>query len=154
MLSVHGCARKTGRTPVSPRQAFSLRLPLLATGGVNYAVPEHRIVSDVFTCLRYHTTLNTAGRCLDGNDQRGLKPAAHMRQLFRDLPEALANSVRVEERLEFTLENLGYEFPSFPTPPGQSMDDYLREQVNAPCRVASKTPSLRSCARSSIANSH
>lgn len=111
--------------------AAAENLPLLATGGVNYAVPEHRIVSDVFTCLRYHTTLDAAGRRLDGNDQRVLKPAAHMQQLFRDVPEALANSVRLEARLEFTLENLGYEFPSFPTPPGQSMDDYLRDQVNA-----------------------
>ena len=126
--------------------AAAEHLPLLATGGVNYAVPEHRIVSDVFTCLRFHTTLDAAGRRLDGNAQRGLKSAAHMQHLFRDVPEALANSVRLEERLEFTLQNLGYEFPSFPTPPGQTMDDYLRAQVNAalPHRIKGDvTPALR-----------
>ena len=44
---------------------MSQGLPLLATGGVNYAIPQHRIVADVFTCLRLHTTLDAAGRRLE-----------------------------------------------------------------------------------------
>lgn len=104
-------------------------LPLLATGGVNYAIPEHRIVADVFTCLREHTTLDAAGRRLEINSQRHLKSGAEMRTLFADLPDAIANSLRLDQRLAFTLENLGYEFPTFPTPNGESMDAYLREQT-------------------------
>jgi error-prone DNA polymerase len=50
-----------------------------------------------------------------------------MQALFRDLPEALENSVNLEQRLEFTLENLGYQFPEYTTPNGESMDVYLRE---------------------------
>jgi error-prone DNA polymerase len=111
--------------------AAAHRLPLLATGGVNYAVPDHQIVADVFTCLRLHTTLDAAGRRLDINTQRHVKSAAEMAELFRDLPDALANSVRLDQRLAFTLENLGYEFPTFPTPDGQSMDAYLRAQTFA-----------------------
>ena len=106
-------------------------LPLLATGGVNYAVPAHRIVSDVFTCLREHTTLDAAGRKLEVNAQRHVKSAAEMHALFRDRPEAVENSARVDARLEFTLEDLGYEFPTYPTPDGLSMDAYLREQTFA-----------------------
>lgn len=102
-------------------------LPLLATGGVNYAIPQHRAAADVFTCLRLHTTLDAAGRKLAINSERHLKSAAEMQVLFHDLPEALENSVRLEERLEFTLENLGYEFPQYPTPDGTSMDAHLRE---------------------------
>jgi error-prone DNA polymerase len=106
-------------------------LPLLATGGVNYARPQHRIVADVFTCLREHTTLDAAGRRLDVNSQRHVKSAGDMQALFGDLPAAIENSVRLESRLEFTLENLGYEFPVYPTPDGQPMDAYLREQTFA-----------------------
>ncbi|HLP26168.1 MAG TPA: PHP domain-containing protein, partial [Acidobacteriota bacterium] len=111
------------------------RLPLLATGGVNYAIPEHRLVADVFACLRHHTTLDAAGRRLAVNSERHVKTAGEMQALFRDLPEALANSVRLEARLDFTLQNLGYQFPTFPTPPGESMDHYLREQTYAAARA-------------------
>lgn len=118
--------------------AAAHRLPLLATGGANYAAPEHRIVADVFTCLRQHTTLDAVGRRLEINSQRHLKSPGEMQALFRDLPEAVANSVRLEQRLEFTLQNLGYQFPTYPTPHGESMDDYLREQTYAAARAKVK----------------
>ncbi|MEY4940327.1 MAG: hypothetical protein RIQ93_2062, partial [Verrucomicrobiota bacterium] len=101
-------------------------LPLLATGGVNYADPAHRIVGDVFTCLRQGLTLDGAGRRLEINAQRHVKSPAAMGELFADLPAAVENSARLEQRLEFTLENLGYEFPTYPPPPGESMDSFLR----------------------------
>jgi len=106
-------------------------LPLLATGGVNYAIAPHRVVADVFTCLRLHTTLDAAGRQLELNSERHVKSARVMQQLFADLPEAVANSGRLNERLEFTLENLGYEFPTYPTPHGEPMEVYLRERTFA-----------------------
>ncbi|MBI4622588.1 MAG: error-prone DNA polymerase [Verrucomicrobia bacterium] len=102
-------------------------LPLLATGGVNYATRNARGIADVFTCLRLHTTLDAAGRRLAPNAERHLKSAAEMRQLFSDLPAALDNSVRLEQRLEFTLRHLGYRFPDYTVPPGHSMETYLRE---------------------------
>ena len=125
--------------------AAAHRLPLLATGGVNYAIPEHRIVADVFTCLREHTTLDAAGRRLAINAERQVKSAGEMHALFADLPEALVNSARVDQRLGFTLQNLGYEFPVFPTEPGMTMDQLLREQTfaAAPTRVGgSVSPEL------------
>ena len=111
--------------------AAAHHLPLLATGGVNYATPDQRVVADVFTCLRLHTMLDAAGRKLEINSQRQVKSAHTMQELFHDLPEAVENSVRLNERLAFTLENLGYEFPSYTTPDGESMDAYLREQTFA-----------------------
>ncbi|MEO6569117.1 MAG: error-prone DNA polymerase [Opitutaceae bacterium] len=111
--------------------AAAHRLPLLATGGVNYAAPEHRIVADVFTCLRLHTTLDAAGGQLTPNSQRHVKSDTEMRRLFHDLPAAVENSARLEQRLEFTLENLGYEFPTYTTPHGETMDAYLREMTFA-----------------------
>jgi error-prone DNA polymerase len=106
-------------------------LPLLATGGVNYARPEHRFAADVFTCLRHHTTLDAAGRRLAVNAERHLKAERDMTRLFADLPEAIANTTRLEQRLEFTLRNLGYRFPDFTTPHGESMPAYLREVTYA-----------------------
>ncbi|HVS52934.1 MAG TPA: error-prone DNA polymerase, partial [Opitutaceae bacterium] len=115
--------------------AAAQKLPLLATGGVTYACAAHRIVADVFTCLREHTTLDAAGRRLELNAQRRLKSPRKMQALFADLPAAVENSMRLEQRLEFTLQNLGYEFPTFPTPPGVTMDRHLREITFAAARA-------------------
>jgi error-prone DNA polymerase len=109
-------------------------LPLVATGGVRYATRGERPVADVFTCLRHHTTLDAAGRLLEPNGERHLRSAEEMRELFRDLPEAVAASGRLAERLEFTLKNLGYQFPDFPVGAGETMGGVLRERAYAGAR--------------------
>src|SRR5205807_1845332 len=106
--------------------ACANRLPILATNGVQYAKPYGRQVLDVFTCIREHTHLDVAGKLLTRNSERHLKSDREMRELFRDLPEAIENTARLAERLTFSLENLGYEFPEFPVPDGHSMDSFLR----------------------------
>ena len=101
-------------------------LPLLATNGVRHATPAGRQVMDVFTCLREHTHLDAAGLLLSPNAERHLKSPEEMAALFADLPEAIAETSRLAERLTFSLENLGYEFPCYATPDGSSMEDFLR----------------------------
>ena len=101
------------------------RLPLLATGGVLYAERSGRQVLDVFTCARNHTHLDAAGRLLSANAERILRPAKQMQALFSDRPEAVANTVLLGERLQFSLNDTGYEFPKFPVPEGESMDSFL-----------------------------
>src|SRR5215471_9349656 len=104
-------------------------LPLLATNGVQYAKSYGREVLDVFTCIREHTHLDAAGKLLTQNAERHLKSDREMREIFRDLPEAIDNTARLAERLTFSLENLGYEFPDYPVPVGHSMDSFLRTIV-------------------------
>ena len=89
-------------------------LPLLATNGVLHATPEASGIVDVFTCLRHHTTLDAAGRRLVPNRERHLKDGSAMAELFADLPDAVANSGRLAQRIEFTLANLGLEIPGPP----------------------------------------
>src|SRR4029453_7323551 len=91
--------------------ARQVALPLLATNGVCHAIPARREVTDVFTCIRNHVRLKTAGRLLATNSERYLKSAKTMKQLFADLPEAIDNTIELSSRLRFTLEDLGYEFP-------------------------------------------
>ena len=109
--------------------ARAYRLPLLATNGVQYAKPYGREVLDVFTCIREHTHLDAAGKLLSQNAERHLKSDREMRELFGDLPEAIENTSRLAERLTFSLENIGYEFPEYPVPAGHSMDSFLRTIV-------------------------
>ncbi len=111
------------------------RLPLLATNGVCHATPARREVADVFTCIRNHVKLETAGRLLAQNSETYLKSSAMMQQLFADLPEAIANTVEVSSRLKFTLEDLGYEFPKYPVPPGETMSSFLRKRTEEGARA-------------------
>src|SRR5882757_1630486 len=109
--------------------ARSLNLPLLATNGVCYATAKDRELCDAFTAIRYHRTLSTAGRLLARNSERHLKSPQEMQQLFADLPEAIHNTFELSSRLEFTLNDLGYEFPRYPVPEGETMDSFLRERA-------------------------
>jgi error-prone DNA polymerase len=109
--------------------AGSLNLPLLATNGVCYAAAKDRELCDAFTAIRHHRALSTAGRLLARNSERHLKSPREMQQLFADLPEAISNTSELSSRLEFTLNDLGYEFPRYPVPEGETMDSFLRERA-------------------------
>jgi error-prone DNA polymerase len=109
--------------------ARSLNLPLLATNGVCYAIPQGRQLCDAFTAIRNHRTLSSAGRLLTRNAERFLKSPQEMQQLFADLPKAIANTLELSSRLEFTLNDLGYEFPRYPVPEGETMNSFLRERA-------------------------
>jgi len=110
------------------------RLPLLATNGVCYATPSSSQIFDVFTCIQNHTHLDVAGKLLLQNSERYVKSADQMLELFRDFPKAVENTVRLADRLEFTLENLGYEFPCYPVSDGETMDGVLRREAFAGAR--------------------
>jgi len=106
-----------------------LNLPVLATNGGRYATAYDREVLDLFTTIRHHTQLDQAGRLLSVNSQRYLRSARAMARLFRDVPGAVANTSDLSSRLAFKLNDLGYEFPRYPVPDGETMDSFLRKRV-------------------------
>ena len=120
--------------------ARRLKLPLLATQGAQYAKPEERQVLDVFTCIRHHRHLDNAGRLLSGNSERYIKPPQHMFRLFADLPEAIANTLELSSRLNFTLNDLGYKFPPYPVPHGETMSSFLRKRTDEGARERYQRP--------------
>jgi error-prone DNA polymerase len=107
-------------------QTGSLRLPLLATNEPCAINRRDRQLLDVLTCVQHHTTLDQAGRLLATNGERFLKSGRMMERLFRDCPEALTNTGELALRLGFTLKHLGYQFPDYPLPPGQTPIGFLR----------------------------
>jgi error-prone DNA polymerase len=134
-LQRHFDREEEHRNRAAIRIARSLNLPLIATGGVNYATPYEREVLDVFTCIRHRRTLDTAGRLLTTNAERHLRSPRAMQQLFYDYPEAIANTRELSTRLQFELTGLGYEFPAYPVPEGETMDSFLRKRVDEGIRT-------------------
>src|SRR4051812_16161083 len=109
--------------------ARELSLPLVATNGVLYATPGDRYVLDALTCVKQKCTLDEAGQRLQVNSERHIRPAKEMIEIFQDLPEAIANTSELSARLEFTLEKLGYEFPKYSVPSGETQITFLRAQT-------------------------
>ena len=132
--------------------ARSARVPLVASNQPLFARPEGRPLADVFTCIREKTDLDHAGRRLLANGERSLKSAGAMTELFRDLPDALANTGELALRLAFTLKDLGYRFPEFPLPPGQTPLGYLRELSERGLRTRYGDGPLATRARHQIAH--
>jgi error-prone DNA polymerase len=117
------------RSQAAIRIARSLDLPVLATNGVRYATAYDREILDLFTAVRNHKELDQAGRLLAVNSQRYLRSAGEMAALFRDICGAVENTVELSARLQFELGDLGYEFPCYPVPEGDTMDSFLRKRV-------------------------
>ncbi|MCW1925681.1 error-prone DNA polymerase [Luteolibacter arcticus] len=91
-----------------------LKLPLGACNAPLHATRADRMLADAFSCLRHHVSLDAAGHLLEPNGERHLKSPRQMVELFADIPEAIDNGRRLEKRIDFTLENLGYRFPDYP----------------------------------------
>lgn len=106
--------------------ARKLRLPVVATNGVRYARPEDKPLHDVLSAIRHHTTLDAAGSLLASHRERHFKSPEEMARLFADLPETIEETARLAARLDFTLADLGYRFPEYPLPPGETPPSYLR----------------------------
>jgi error-prone DNA polymerase len=117
------------RNQAAVRIARALHLPLLATNGVSYATAYEREVLDMLTTIRHHCTLETAGRLLSSNAERYLRSPREMRQLFCDLPEAIDNTLELSARLSYQMSDLGYRFPDYPVPEGDSMQSFLEKRT-------------------------
>ncbi len=151
-LQRHGEREQEWRNHAALRIARLLHLPVIATNGVRYARAHDREVLDVFTSIRNHTDLDHAGRLLSLNSQRYLRPSAEMAELFRDVPGAVENTFELSSRLQFDLSDLGYEFPRYPVPVGETMDSFLSKRVaeGVARRYGQKTSDLLERARKQV----
>jgi error-prone DNA polymerase len=127
------------------RIASSARVPLLATNEVLYHHPARRPLQDVLTCIREKITIDAIGKKLEANAERYLKPAHEMARLFRDAPEAIAETMRFAGRINFSLDQLKYQYPDEPVPPGKTAQRHLEDLTwsgahkKFPVRISPKT---------------
>jgi error-prone DNA polymerase len=109
------------------RIADDAGVPLLATNEVLYHHPSRRPLQDVLTCIREKTTIEAIGKRLEANAERHLKPPEEMARLFRDAPEAIAETMRFADRISFSLDQLKYQYPDEPVPPGKTAQQHLED---------------------------
>ena len=109
--------------------AHKLNIPYFASNGVYYADQYDRELFDVFTCIKNHCTIYDAGKLLSENSERYLKNERQMLDLFEDYPEAVNITAEIAARINFSMDELSYNFPDFKVPPGETMDSFLRTKT-------------------------
>jgi error-prone DNA polymerase len=109
------------------RISFTARVPLIATNDALYHVHQRRVLQDVVSCIREKKTIDSAGRLLEANAERHLRTPQDMTEIFRDLPDALAETVRFADRIAFSLDQLKYQYPDEPVPPGKTAQQHLED---------------------------
>jgi len=126
---VAGTARYLGRDRARLARIAELGrrcgAPMLASNDVLYHHPDRSIVQDVVTCIREHLTLETAGRRLHANAERHLKSRQEMGRLFREHPDAIAETQRLMGRIDFGLDQLKYNYPEETTGTGETAQKTL-----------------------------
>ncbi len=101
--------------------------PLVAVGDVLYHEPRRRPLQDVLTCVRSGATITDAGLRLEANAERHLKSPREMQQLFDGYEAALLASLDIADACRFSLDELVYEYPDEPVPPGTTPQAHLEQ---------------------------
>jgi len=122
------------------------RIPYFASNGVYYASRYDRELFDVVTCIKNHSTLDSAGTLLSENSERFLKNERSLLTLFDDYPHAVHRTEEIAARINFSLDELGYQFPGYDVPAGETMNSYLRKlsEKSALWRYGEITPKISS----------
>ncbi|MEO6396585.1 MAG: error-prone DNA polymerase [Devosia sp.] len=100
-------------------------VPLIASNDVLYHEPQRRMMQDVVTCIREHLTIFEAGRRLEANAERHLKAPEEMLRLFREFPDAIAETQRFIARIDFSLDELEYNYPEETIGDGETAQETL-----------------------------
>ncbi len=106
-------------------------IPVVATNDCHYLHREHAESHDVLLAIQTGKTLNDPTRWRFEYDDFYVKSAAEMAEHFRDLPEAITNSLVIADRVDLQLRFGQYAFPVFTTPDGESLEGYLQRQARA-----------------------
>ena len=111
--------------------AAATGVPLVATNDVRFLAADDFEAHETRVCIQQGRVLNDPRRERPHSDQQYLRSPAEMRTLFADLPEALDNTVEVAKRCSYAMQLGTYYLPDYPVPPGQTLDDELRQRAKA-----------------------
>ncbi len=123
-----GFSREEEHIRAATQLAGELDLPLVATHPVQFMAQDEFKAHEARVCIAEGYVLNDKRRAKAFTEQQYFKTQAQMAELFRDLPEALENSVEIAKRCNLTLKLGKPQLPAFPTPNGESLDQFLYDE--------------------------
>ena len=126
-LAISHCYSGNDRKRIARLAALAGRLGLqtVVTNDVQAHSPDRKPLQDVLACIREGCTLESAGLKLLANGERHLKSGAEMARLFKGHAAALERTVEIAGAIQFSLDELRYNYPHEPVPEGRTADGYL-----------------------------
>jgi DNA polymerase-3 subunit alpha len=109
--------------------AARLGLPVVATHPVQFLAPDDFKAHEARVCIAQGYVLGDQRRPKLFTPEQYFKSQEEMAQLFADVPQALDNALEIARRCSLEIELGRSRLPAFPTPPGVTVDRYLRQQA-------------------------
>jgi error-prone DNA polymerase len=100
-----------------------LRLPLVASGDVHMHRRSRRVLQDTLTAIREGVTVDQAGFLLHANGERHLRSLEVLQHFYP--AELLEETIRIAAGIDFSLDELRYEYPDEIVPKGETPASYL-----------------------------
>ncbi len=114
--------------------AAELNIPIVATNDIHYVKPDHAKALDVLLCIQTGKTVTDVTRPKYPGDSFYFKTPTEMKELFKDIPAAIENTLAIAESCDFKMEFGKSQLPVFALPEGLSENDYLRQLAEAGLR--------------------
>lgn len=111
-------------------------VPVVATNDVHYISPDEQIAQEVLVCIGSNKTLSDDSRYQLGSSEFYFKSQSKMEALFKDVPQAIANTIEIASRcdVKFKLKDANgkqiYHLPSFPTTEGRTIFEEITYRSN------------------------
>ncbi|HEY4639780.1 MAG TPA: DNA polymerase III subunit alpha [Thermoanaerobaculia bacterium] len=125
----HGIPDQQKIVPMMARLGEETGLQLVATNDSHYLSKDDAFAHEVLLCIGTGKTLGDEKRMKFYSDDFYVKGPEEMSRLFRDYPQAVANTARIAERIHMSLDVKGHHLPKFPVPQGKDIGGYFEEVV-------------------------
>jgi DNA polymerase III subunit alpha len=125
----HGIPDQQKIVPLMARLGEETGLQLVGTNDSHYLSKDDAFAHEVLLCIGTGKTLGDEKRMKFYSDDFYVKGPDEMVRVFRDYPEAVANTARIAERINMSLDVKGHHLPKFPVPPGKDIAAYFEEVV-------------------------
>src|SRR6184192_2684071 len=125
-LHDHGMAEQKQCNAHLPKFAREFGLGLVAANDVHFLRRSDHKAHDVLLCINTATKIEDEQR-MRYEPELYFKSPAEMREIFRDLPEAITNTLEITDRCNLEIEFGKSKYPEYPVPPGKTREGYLRE---------------------------
>ncbi|MDA1000431.1 MAG: DNA polymerase III subunit alpha [bacterium] len=125
-LQDHGLVEDRKLIPEAIRLAREMDIPLIAANDVHYLEKGDHTLQDVLICVQTGKTLDDPNRMMIKSEEFYLKNAEEMSALFREVPEAITNTLEIAGQCDFAFNFGESHYPDFPIPGGEDKKTYLR----------------------------
>jgi len=126
-LQDHNLPQQKEVNPLLIEMSRNLNIPLVATNDVHYLHQEDAESHDILLCIQTNKKVADPDRIRFGTQEFYFKSTDEMREIFKDVPEALQNTARIAAKCNFKFPSTGNFLPRFDPPEKTTLKEYFEK---------------------------